>query len=187
MGEIEPLALIGRDPRFIGRRRGFRLKHVLVLSLTCSLVVVWALFFRPQMFGGPISNIAVSGNSMLPTFESGDFLIVKREDSYVVGDIVVYSIPADQVGAGRRVVHRIVGGDENGFELKGDNNANVDPWRPTQDQIIGQEWFRIPSLARLLSYLRNPAILAIAIAFMTLAVLLSPGSLRSKMWVWLRK
>lgn len=187
MREIEPLALIGRDPRFIGRRRGFRLKHVLALSLTCSLVAVWALFFRPQMFGGPISNIAVSGNSMLPTFESGDFLIVKKEDSYAVGDIVVYSIPADQVGAGRRVVHRIIGGDENGFELKGDNNTSIDPWRPTQDQIIGREWFHIPSLARLLSFLREPAILAIAIAFMTLALLLSPGSLLSKLWVWLKK
>ena len=187
MKEPEHVVFSGVDPKEFKKKHGFRLKHVIGLSLTCALVAVWALFFRPQMFGGPISNIAVSGNSMLPTFQSGDFLIVKKEDSYAVGDIVVYSIAADEVGAGRRVVHRIVGGDADGFELKGDNNTSIDPWRPTQEQIIGQVWFRIPSLAALLVHLRNPVVLAIAIGFMSLAIVLSPSSLRSTMWNWMKK
>lgn len=187
MKKPKHVEFVGVDPKSLAKKRGFSLKHVIGLSVTCMLVAIWALFFRPQMLGGPISNIAVSGNSMLPTFQSGDFLIVKKENSYAIGDIVVYSIPADEVGAGRRVVHRIVGGDENGFELKGDNNSAIDPWRPTQDQIVGQEWFRIPSLAGLLVHLRNPLALAIAIGFMTLAVTLSPSSLRSTMWQWMKK
>ena len=181
------IPLIGVDPESFGKRSGFRLRHVIVLSITCAVIAVWALFFRPQMLGGPVSNIAVSGNSMLPTYESGDFLIVKKQNSYAVGDIVVYSIPADDVGAGRRVVHRIVGGDENGFDMRGDNNPNLDPWSPSQDQIVGQVWFRIPSLAAVLSHLRNPTLLAITIGFVTFAMLASPTSLRRKMWQWIKK
>ena len=187
MRDFSQTPLIGADPESFGKRTGFRLRHVIVLSITCALIGVWALFFRPQMLGGPISNIAVSGNSMLPTYQSGDFLIVKEEDSYAVGDIVVYAIPADDVGAGRRVVHRIVGGDETGFEMRGDNNPNLDPWRPTQDQIVGQVWFRIPSLAALLSHLRNPTFLAITIGFVVFALLVSPTSLRLTLWRWIKK
>jgi len=149
-------------------------------------MAVWLIFFRPQMFGGPISNIAVSGDSMLPTFASGDFLVVKKEHSYAIGDIVVYAIPADSVGAGRRVVHRIVGGDENGYVMKGDNNSSTDPWRPTRAQIVGQEWFHVPGLARVLQFLRNPITLALAIASTTLAILLAPNSLQSTLRRWIK-
>ena len=169
------------------RNRWFAVRRIVALGVTCAFVALWMLFLRPQVLGGPISNIAVSGNSMLPTFHSGDFLTVKRENSYSIGDIVVYVIPEGEVGAGRHVVHRIVGGDENGFEMKGDNNASIDLWRPTKSQIIGQAWFHIPGLARLLNHLRDPLVLAIAIAFMTLAVTLSPEKVRSDMWGWFKK
>jgi len=187
VGDIDDLIESEHHFENVGMTRGHMVRRAVSLGAFCAFAAIWALFLRPQSLGGPISNIAVSGNSMLPTFHSGDFLIVKKEDSYAVGDIVVYSIPADDVGAGRRVVHRIVGGESSGFEMKGDNNAAIDPWRPTQSQIVGQVWFRVPGLAFILSYLRNPGILAAAIAFLTLATLLSPTSLRRKMWNWVKR
>ena len=138
------------------------------------------MFFRPHVMGGPISTIAVSGESMLPTFQPGDLLIMKHQNSYNIGDIVVYLIPQDEVGGGRKVVHRIVGGDANGFEMRGDNNTSVDPWYPTQSQILGREWFRISGLARMLSHLRDPFVLAIAIALTTLMVTLAPATARCR-------
>lgn len=152
-----------------------RFKHVATLVGLCVVVAIWAMFFRPQLFGGPITNIAVSGNSMLPTLASGDFLVVKRQNTYSIGDIVVYEIPPGEAGSGRQVVHRIVGRDEGRLVMKGDNNASVDPWRPTQEQIIGKKWVHIPNLAGILRYLREPIVLALAIAVTTMAILLVPS------------
>ena len=162
------------------------LRRAISVSLFCVSAIVWGLFLRPQSMGGPISNIAVSGSSMLPTFESGDFLIVKRERTYSEGDVVVYSIPEGEVGAGSRIVHRIVGGDADGFVIRGDNNSSIDPWLPTNADIVGQVWFRIPRLANILAYLRNPTVLALSIAFMTLSLLLIPTNLRMSIRDWLR-
>ena len=178
---------IGPDPESSVKRKRLRLERAMGLVVTCAVIAVLALFFRPQMLGGPISNIAVSGDSMLPTYRSGDFLVLKKQDSYAVGDVVVYVIPADDVGGGQRVVHRIVGGDENGFEMRGDNNSYHDPWNPTEDQILGQVWIRIPTLAALLSHLRDPLVLAITIGFVALAALAFPSSLRRNPRRWIKE
>jgi len=75
---------------------------------------------------------------MLPTLRGGALVIVQRERVYRVGDVVAYHIP-DGVFRGRRIIHRIVGGDPvNGFVLRGDNNAEDDLWYPGQANIEGK-------------------------------------------------
>lgn len=69
---------------------------------------------------------------MLPALHGGDLVVFRRESTYAIGDIVAYHIP-EGVFRGRRIIHRIVGGDPvNGFVLRGDNNAEDDIWYPAR-------------------------------------------------------
>jgi signal peptidase len=130
------------------------------LALVVLPLVVWALWFRPAFLGGRVGYVIVGGRSMLPALRGGDLVVVQREDAYRVGDVVAYHIP-DGVFQGRRIIHRIVGGDPiNGFVLRGDNNAEDDLWYPGHANIEGKLWLRVPAAGLLVAFARSPAVLA---------------------------
>ena len=131
------------------------------LTFVAALMVVWAVTLRPQALGGPAMFVAVRGSSMLPTYEHGDLIVVQSAPAYKVGDVVAYRVPAGEVGSGRVVIHRIVGGDATtGFTLQGDNNSAPDPWHPRQADMVGIATFRMSNAGRLLVLVQQPAILA---------------------------
>lgn len=177
--EVEP-AIPATLVRTIGRAIGY--------SSVLAFIVVWLLFFRPQSLGGPMSILGVSGSSMYPTFEQGDFLVVRDIGEYHVGNLIVYRIPEGDPGAGDRVVHRIVGGDATeGFVMQGDNNANVDQWRPTSDDVVGEVWVRVPHVAGWILRLRDPKVTAAVIGLVAFMLMLAPDRSRTSMWKWLKE
>ena len=112
-------------------------------------------FFWPSTLGGCSTLTIVSGESMEPTYSTGD-LVWSRCGEASVGDVVVYT-PEDTGNA--RVIHRIVGGDgENGWVLQGDNNDFLDPWNPNDSQIVGIAAVHIPRMGSVLYSLQNPFI-----------------------------
>ena len=131
------------------------------LTFVAAVMVIWAVTLRPQVLGGPAMFVAVRGSSMLPTYEHGDLVVVQSATGYKVGAVVAYRVPAGEIGAGRVVIHRIVAGDPSaGFTLQGDNNSAPDPWRPTQADMVGIAAFRVSHAGRIISLVRQPAILA---------------------------
>ncbi len=93
--------------------------------------------------------------SMEPTLNVGDLIIVQgvkgiddvRANPYN-GDIIVFRKPHSR---NEFIVHRAVGkvrmpNGEVYIITKGDNNFREDPWRVTQDMIIGKVIWRIPLL-----------------------------------------
>jgi signal peptidase len=136
-------------------------------------VVIWMLWLRPQALGGRAGYIIVSGRSMAPTMHGGDLAIVRRERSYRVGDVVTYRIPNGEF-RGRRIIHRIVGGDGTaGFTLRGDNKPDADRWYPRRSDIEGKLWLRLPSAGRAVALARSPAILAAAVGGFVFALTLT--------------
>lgn len=137
------------------RTRSERGRELLSWATTAAFIVVWFFLLRPDYLGGATSYVIVSGRSMEGTFEPGD-LVVARRGSYEVGDVVVFRVPdSDPEFAGRRVVHRIVGGSATeGFEMRGDATSGPDFWRPTADEIVGEVRLRIPRVAHLIFGLR---------------------------------
>ena len=72
-----------------------------------------------------------TGNSMLPFIRSGrDRVILRRQDSYAVGDIVLAHF------GGRYILHRIVALDGDGVTLMGDGNLQGQEKGRT-DGIVG--------------------------------------------------
>ena len=111
-----------------------------IISNTAMLVVavVFVLVLWPSKWGGSTTLVVVAGNSMEPALSTDDIVWTRKASTYSVGDVVAFAIP-NGPAKGRLVIHRIVGGDENGWELKGDNRAGVDRWNPTSSDITGRE------------------------------------------------
>ena len=121
-----------------------------------ALIVAWALFLRPQWLGGSATFILVRGDSMVPTFHNGDFLIAYGQPTYEPSDIVVYRVPAGEVGAGHMVVHRIVGVSATGYTIQGDNNPASDPWTATNADVAGRVAIAVPGVGMLLALVLQP-------------------------------
>ena len=103
---------------------------------------IWAVTLRPQVLGGGAMYIVVRGNSMEPTYQTGDLVIVESAATFAVGDVVAYRVPSGEIGEGHVIVHRIVSGDATtGFGVRGDNNNAPDPWTPRIDDIAGKAWY----------------------------------------------
>jgi signal peptidase len=154
-----------------------RVANALGLLLTIAVVVLWALFLRPQSLGGPASYVLVSGRSMLPRYHTGDLVLVERQSSYHVGDVIAYHVPKGDPMAGAQVIHRIVGGDAtHGFVVQGDNRTAPDVWRPTAQDIVGAKALRIPNGVLVLQFLRSPLLLGLLAACFVFVRVLTRGS-----------
>ena len=70
---------------------------------------------------------------MNPIFNKGDIVIVKKQESYEIGDIITYYLDENCL-----ITHRIVEKYENGFITKGDDNNVNDKEIVKLDQIIGK-------------------------------------------------
>jgi signal peptidase len=146
------------------------------LSVLLVLVLAWWFTLRPTTLGGPASYVAIRGDSMQPVYEPGDLVVLAAASEYSVGDVVAYRVPDGEVGEGRLVVHRIVGGEPaTGYIVQGDNNQAPDPWRPGAADIAGTSWVRLPGVGRAIALIHQPAV-AGALA---VAVLVAALSLRS--------
>jgi len=142
------------------RVRRTRFIRNLRLTLAVLPLIAWALWLRPEFLGGKVDYIIVGGRSMLPTLHGGDLVVVQRQGSYRVGDVVAYHIP-NGVFRGRRIIHRIVGGDSvHGFVMRGDNNNEDDLWLPRHADIEGRLRLRLPGAGRVVAFARSPAVLA---------------------------
>ena len=117
----------------------------------------------PMPFG--VGAAVVLSGSMEPALSVGDLLIVTREESYGIGDVVVY-----QDGS-TAITHRIVGmeeaevdspspeGSQPAVELRittqGDaNDTPDDPISPTQ--IKGRVAFSIPLVGYIVNVIKTP-------------------------------
>jgi signal peptidase len=165
-----------------GRRIGVASQRTWFATLLPAVLVVVLLAswiaLAPTRLAGQVSYVIVVGNSMEPRLHRGDLAIVRAAQSYETGDVVTYLHP--EIGP---VIHRIVGRDGDRFVFKGDNNSWLDPYQPTQSELLGTLWFDVPSAGGLMALLRAPwmlALLAGALAAMAIAPALRVPTLRSK-------
>lgn len=108
-----------------------------------ALLVTAAALVALAVSVGWLTPVVTFGTSMLPTYHAGDLVIVAHGSDYEVGDIVGYR----SSGSEQIVLHRIVGGDaSSGFEMRGDNNASVDPYAPKPADIVGRAIIHVPKV-----------------------------------------
>lgn len=122
----------------------------------------------PMPFG--IGTAVVLSGSMEPTLSVNDVIIVREQESYNVGDIVVYENGREMI------VHKII--EKNGATLttKGDANNTADEPISTE-AVKGKVAFSVPYAGAIVKVLRSPVG---AIVIILAAVLLTEGSFRRK-------
>ena len=99
----------------------------------------------PFGYGGAV----VLSGSMEPAIAVDELILVKAEDGYEVGDVVVY-----QTGH-MLVVHRIVDMDGETVTTRGDAN-NVDDGSIAMNQIKGKVIAHIPHVGKVVRLLKTP-------------------------------
>jgi signal peptidase I len=139
------------------------------LFVIISLGLFW-LLFAPVQIGGPVAYVLVDGNSMEPQFQFGDFVLTRRQPDYQIGEAVVYRHPSFGY-----VFHRIIEQDGPKLILQGDNNAWLDSYQPTKEEVVGKLWLHIPTIGKSIDKLRTPIFLSILVLliFLTAIVTLS--------------
>ena len=136
----------------IGRILSGLLTGFLALILACNLYTIAMRYFagvqQPAVFG--YSTAVVISGSMSGSIEINDMVVIHREDSYAVGDVITFK-SGDSL-----VTHRIVEETPDGFVTKGDAN-NAEDTRPVPPEaVVGKVVLVIPGIGLVIEYLRTP-------------------------------
>ena len=171
------LTIVSRSSRFARVREGFeRANKVAAIAIAVVVCLFWVQYLRPQAFGGRAAYVLVSGKSMLPRYHTGDLVLVERQSSYHVGQLIAYRVPKGDPMAGAQVIHRIIGGNaQKGFIVQGDNRTAPDVWHPKPADIVGAKALRIPNAVLILQFLRSPIFLGLLAACFVFVRMLAPG------------
>ena len=136
------------------------------------VVVAYAKYIKKEkvISIGKYSILIVLSESMEPTIEEKEMILIKKQDNYDVDDIVTY------LSSNRKLItHRITQIDEYSFIAKGDNNNIVDE-NNVIDNIKGKVVFHSKILGIFLLYYLKPLII---VYFIFLVILIS--------WKYLKK
>ncbi len=105
--------------------------------------------------------LSVQTDSMSPTFNAGDLIIIKKTDpsALKVGDIVTFhTIIENQYALNTHRIDEIEESDGiRRYVTKGDNNPGSDADIITNGDIVGKYVFRIPKLGRVMDFLSGSA------------------------------
>lgn len=121
----------------------------LLLIISIYQIVARLLFKQDlPLFLGYGNAVVISG-SMEPEISVGDMIIVKAEDNYKIGDVVVYHSNRSLI------THQIVEINENGYVTKGIANNVVDPIVKSK-QVVGKVVFVIDGVGYIVDFLQSP-------------------------------
>lgn len=120
-----------------------RLRHLIVVILFLTVFAVLTL----QSFG--CKNYAITTESMKPTYESGDMVVVVpcAYEALNAGDVITYFTDEGTV-----ITHRIISfqRDDGTATTKGDNNEYPDIEPVNKENIIGRVAFSVPNVGKIL-------------------------------------
>lgn len=164
---------VGLDREARGRDDGDRTplwRRALSLVFTIA-VVAGAVYLWPAMLGGSTRLVIVSGDSMEPTYDLRDIVVVRDSGNTQIGDVVVFEVP-DGEAEGMLVIHRVLERNDEGFFItQGDNRTTPDQWQLTEEDIVGKPLAHIPQGGAALGFIQNSWVIALLVGLIALCVL----------------
>lgn len=125
---------------------------ILIIVLVC---ICYSRFIKKDemvtVFGKGF--LVIVTESMSPTIESGDFIVISKQDEYEEGDIITYLDESDMI-----VTHRIVEINDNTFIAKGDNN-NIEDNKTDIKNIYGKVILKSSVIGFFVLYLLKPCLI----------------------------
>jgi len=154
------------------------------ITIALILIIVFGLYFGTQAFlGTEYPLLAVSSESMFPTLNIGDLIIVQKIDPAQInvdpinGDILVYKRGEDLI-VHRAINKKYIGNGIWEITTRGDHypTSNDPPWNSTQ--LVGKVIGRIPAIGHLPLFLhseKNIYILFVALIIILIILMLPIG------------
>lgn len=153
-------------------RKGIGMAVRIFLAVIAVLLVVYIVYMLiaryamgievPTVFG--MGGAVVLSGSMEPELSVGDYVITVRQDSYEVGDVIMF-YSADGVCTTHRIVEIVDGA----FRTKGDANNAADVLLVSADAVIGEVVAAVPGVGTVIGFLQTPAGLCIVLAVIAIA------------------
>lgn len=148
-----------RTPQFGKSVKGSYVTWIIFLTLP---IIGYALM--AAMMGTYLPFMAVSSQSMQPTLNQGDLIILggAQAENIELGDIIAFNVPSpyDRLAPSptvHRVVEKWTEDEELFFVTKGDNNINNDMWKIPADNLVGKySESRIPYIGFIVIFLKSP-------------------------------
>lgn len=135
------------------------------------LIIIYILFifivtlFSANIFKNIRSFTNIS-NSMSPSINTGSITIVKKFNSYELGDVIAYQIKNEII------THRIMSVGGNVYTTKGDANQVADREIVLPRLIIGKVVLIIPYLGYLITFTKSQPGTGILIVFPAIIIIL---------------
>lgn len=121
----------------------------LVFGLTCYYFNAVNVVNNPLPMPFGYGVTIVTSDSMKPTLEKNDLVIVKASDEFQLGDIAVYA------KRGKLTIHRIVEDNGNTYLLKGDAN-NTEDSIVQREQLLAVRKYTIRGGGKVINFFRSP-------------------------------
>ena len=156
---------------------------IAILCMMLLIVLIFFLYLGDILITGgsatPLfSTYIVVSESMVPTIDVNDAIVVKRENdrNYNIGDIITFNSSIENY-EGEAVTHRIVNkesatSDSSIYTTKGDNNSRIDPATVRTESIYGKVLFKIPNLGTIQSFFAKPSNFFISLIIPAMIVIL---------------
>lgn len=119
--------------------------------------------------------MVVSSESMVPTLNVGDIILVRGIDAHqvTVGTIIIFHSPNN---FDTPIVHRVIQVDDEGnaifFRTKGDHNPGPDGWRVPAENLMGVYVAKIPYVGLLSLQLRGPLGITLIVLLVALIIVI---------------
>jgi signal peptidase I len=107
----------------------------------------------PDIFG--YKPLTILSNSMQPTFNAGDIILINVDKEPEKGDVITYKHP-DGIYVTHRAINKEVKDGTTYFEAKGDNNNVDDKIQIPNSDVIGVQTFIIPKAGHLAKFVSGP-------------------------------
>lgn len=115
-------------------KAGLILFSIVVFFLIIILgVFIYNKNINHVAYVGRYTSFTVNGESMEPTIIKTDLIIVKKQKTYEVDDIISF-----RNEDGGITTHRIIEKDNEGYTTKGDNNGFTDGYKVKEEDIYGK-------------------------------------------------
>ena len=152
---------MSRKNTFKKRRKRREIKQIIINICLVTFLLMVAVFFGVTFFlsqilikddtissvNGYSAQTIVSG-SMEPTLSVYDVILVKKQESYNLGDIITFYVP-DETGKMVCYTHRIVSVGDGFYLTQGDNNQQWDDWTVYRQNVVGSIEARIPKIGKI--------------------------------------
>ena len=125
-----------------------------------ALLLVGALDVATSASWPPV--VTVLTDSMAPAVGAGDAVLLARDDSVAVGDVVRVRVPAEgrRLGYASTIVHRVVEIEPDGtIRTQGDAKADPDPFPISPGDVDGRVVWTVPAVGRVVSAAASPFVL----------------------------